>query len=200
MKKNQQNNIPTGIGTVILFALTLIVIMIYSYYANIQRNSTLYEIPRINIPKTTANIGTDPLNAYYLIDNKTIKLENGLYEKDIENSSAKEMIKILGNPTIGDLNDDGIQDDAAVILTQDSGGSGTFYYVAAAIKNSYGYKGSNTVFLGDRITIDKVNIKKGLIEITYLDRAEQDLMSDKPSVQKTISLKVEGNVLASIIN
>lgn len=200
MKKNQQNNIPTGIGTVILFALTLIVIMIYSYYANIQRNSTLYEIPRISIPKVTANIGTDPLNAYYLIDNRIIKLENGLYEKDIENSSAKEIIKILGNPTIGDLNDDSIQDDAAVILTQDSGGSGTFYYVAAAIKNSYGYKGSNTVFLGDRITIDKVNIKKGLIEITYLDRAEQDLMSDKPSVQKTISLKVEGNVLASIIN
>lgn len=200
MNKKSQKNIPTEVGTAILFILTIIVIVIYSYYANIQRNSSLYDVPSINIPKiiNVKKTGVDPLNAYYLVDKNTIKLENGTYEKSIENSSAKEVIKIFGNPVIGDLNGDGVQADAAIILTQDLGGSGTFYYLVASVKNFYGYKGSNAVFLGDRIEIDKLNIKNGIIELTYLDRAEKDSMADKPSIRKAFSLKVEGSVLVPI--
>jgi hypothetical protein len=38
-----------------------------------------------------------------------------------------------------------------LLITHDPGGSGTFYYVAAAINVNKRYQGTNAVLLGDRI-------------------------------------------------
>jgi len=43
----------------------------------------------------------------------------------------------FGNEATGDLNGDG-QADKAFLVTQDPGGSGTFYYVIAALKTAAG--------------------------------------------------------------
>ena len=80
------------------------------------------------------------LNNTYLIENQAVPLVNGRAEFQATPGSAiKITTEVFGKPAFGDLNQDG-RDDAALFLVHDPGGSGTFYYVAAAIatKDSYG--------------------------------------------------------------
>ncbi len=58
--------------------------------------------------------------------------------------------KYFSNEVKGDFNGDGLE-DVAFLLTQDSGGSGTFFYVVGALRGVDGFQGINGIFLGDRI-------------------------------------------------
>ena len=73
------------------------------------------------------------LNSTYKIENVSIKLINGKSIMEIVPGSASKLITtVWKQPVVGDLNGDKIN-DAALILIQNGGGSGTFYYVAANI-------------------------------------------------------------------
>jgi heat shock protein HslJ len=103
--------------------------------------------------------------------------------------------KYFGNETEYDFNSDGRM-DIAFVLTQDTGGSGTFYYAVAAINTPDGYKGSNAVFLGDRIApqatrMNSENGRVGVIEVAYVDRNEGEDFSVIPSVGKSMLLKLD---------
>jgi hypothetical protein len=89
--------------------------------------------------------------------------------------------KIFGTPTMGDINGDGVE-DAAVFLTQDNGGSGTFYYVAAAANTANGAEGTNAILLGDRIAPQTISIDNGVITVNYAERKPGDAMTTAPSV------------------
>src|SRR3989344_9637984 len=94
----------------------------------------------------------NPLNATFLIEDKPIKLTNGKAEQEsAPGSVSKILTSIFGETSYGDLNDDG-KDDAAMILVHQTGGSGTFYYAVVAINNDGYYRGTNAGFLGDRIS------------------------------------------------
>jgi len=87
----------------------------------------------------------------YEINGNIITLKNGYAETPVAPNSVSKMItKYFGNEVKADINGDG-KEDVAFLLTQDGGGSGTFYYVVAAIKKSGGYEGTNAIFIGDRI-------------------------------------------------
>jgi hypothetical protein len=88
------------------------------------------------------------------------------------------------------VNGDGI-DDTAVLLTYDPGGSGTFYYIAAAIKMEKGYKGTNAILLGDRIAPQETHLENDLIASNYADRAPWEPFSIQPSIGKTKYLRFE---------
>jgi hypothetical protein len=144
-------------------------------------------------PSSTA-IAFDPLNASYIIDGTSVALINGSSSVEAAPGSA-EMVttKIFGQPTTGDINGDG-KTDAAVILVQDGAGSGTFYYVAAAINSGNGIAaGTNAVFLGDRIASDTMQIANGIITVNYADRAAGEPMSTAPSVGVSKYLVVINN-------
>src|SRR3990167_3443169 len=81
---------------------------------------------------------TDYKDATYIIEGQPVKLgENG--------------VSYFGNEVKTDLDGDGIP-DLAFLLTQESGGSGTFFYLVGAIQTPNNtYKGTHAVFLGDRI-------------------------------------------------
>ncbi|HUX36060.1 MAG TPA: Gmad2 immunoglobulin-like domain-containing protein [Candidatus Paceibacterota bacterium] len=137
-----------------------------------------------------------PLNAAYAIDNVSYPLQNGKFEKEAAPGSAsKETVSVFGAPIYGDLNGDGIK-DAAVMLQRDSGGSGTFYYAAAAINDNGTYKGTNAVFLGDRIAPQNMEIRNGVLIVNYADRAANEPMTARPSFGKSEYLEVENNILA----
>ena len=120
----------------------------------------------------------DPLNATYVIDGQSVALVDGKAQAPAAPGSAEQVATtVFGQPVAGDLNGDG-KSDAALMLVQDSGGSGTFYYIAAAINTPSGAIGTNAILLGDRIAPQNIAIQNGQIVANYADpqpgRADDD--------------------------
>jgi hypothetical protein len=140
----------------------------------------------------------DPLNATYLIEGQPVRLTAGYCELPAAPGSAmKSRTAVWGQPEYGDMDDDG-NTDAAVILTHDPGGSGTFYYVAAAINVNGRYQGTNAVLLGDRIGSAEIAIRSGAAVVKYADRRLKEPMSTAPSVNKSTVLILKNEKLIKI--
>jgi hypothetical protein len=120
----------------------------------------------------------------------SIALDDGEFSGPAAPGSATRLTVRLGDQVaMGDLNGDGV-DDAAVVLIADPGGSGTFYYVAAVINSAGIAKGVDSVLLGDRITIESLAIDAGQIKVVFLDRSPSDPMSSAPSVRRSESFRL----------
>ena len=134
-------------------------------------------------------LASDPLNASYQVEGVTITLSNGRAEMPIEEGSATVIAtEIFGEPIYGDIDGDG-DDDAGVLIRQEPGGTGTFYYVAAAINESGTYSGTNALLLGDRVVPQNVQISGGGVVANYADRAADEPMSAPATVGKTLYTK-----------
>jgi hypothetical protein len=139
--------------------------------------------------------GNDPKNISYNIEGRDVILKDGQAESSYQDGSAEKIItKIFETKEIGDLNGDG-NSDTAVILTEDLGGSGTFYYAAAALRTDNGYKGTNAVLLGDRIAPQTMEIKDSEMIVNYADRNIGEDFSMPPSVGVSKYLVYLNNVL-----
>jgi len=150
---------------------------------------------RTDHDNTSVVASFDPLNATYVIEGQSITLINGKAEAPAAPGSAEQVTTtVFGQPTTGDLNGDG-KPDAAVMLVQDTGGSGTFYYIAAAISTSNGAEGTNAILLGDRIAPQNVEIQNGQIIANYADRKPGEPMSTPPSVGVSRYFIDNGSVL-----
>jgi hypothetical protein len=139
-----------------------------------------------------------PANAAFLIENDWLQLENGRIEREVAPGSASRItIILMGEPLYSDLNYDK-EKDAVLLLTYQGGGSGTFYYLAAALHEKGGFRGKNTIWLGDRIGYPTAEVRNGLISVTYLDRRPDESMATAPSVQKTRYFIVEESRLQEV--
>lgn len=140
----------------------------------------------------------DPLNATYTIDGEPLTLIDGVSEVEAAPGSAiKATTKIFGVPTRGDLDGDG-REDAALTLIDSPGGTGTFFYVVAALNKPEGAKGTNAIFLGDRIAPQTLEIRNGLAIINYADRKPDEPMTAQPSVGVSRYAIVKGGKLTDI--
>lgn len=149
-----------------------------------------------------AEVVAGALNSSYLLGKESITLVNGVFEKKAApGSSAVNKTQVWEQPVIGDLNADG-KEDAAVGLINSPGGSGTFYYLAAAIKNAdtKNYQGTNAVLLGDRIQLSKISIENGIITVAYNARKPGEAMTAAPTVSVSKKFKVENGSLKEIIS
>ncbi len=127
-------------------------------------------------------------NTTYVIDGSQVTLVNGSSVTPIENSSASVVTTYFGNELFKDLNDDG-RDDVVFLLTQQTGGSGTFYYVVAALNTDSGYVGSQALLLGDRIAPQTTESGPGKqIIVSYAERGPNEPMTNQPSIAKSITL------------
>jgi hypothetical protein len=139
---------------------------------------------------------TDYKNAAYMIEGKKVELVNGVSETEAApGSAAKIVTKYFGNELTIDLDNDGRM-DTVFLVTQNTGGSGTFYYVVAALNKESGFVGSDGYLLGDRIapqtTEASQNPKhKNVIVVNYADRAQGEPMTARPSVGKSAYLKLD---------
>ena len=147
--------------------------------------------PPIAIDGTTPTpvVVEDPLNTTYTVQGEPVVLTNGV--SSVRDASTTVRTALFGQPVLGDLNGDG-KADAVVLLTRDTGGSGTFYYVAAALNSPQGMKGTNAVLLGDRIAPQPTQIQNGTMIINYADRAPGEPMTTPPSVGVSAYFTVEG--------
>jgi hypothetical protein len=155
---------------------------------------------RIPVKEPDHGFLSSPLNASYTIEGQEIRLQEGRSVRDIAPVSAtKVRNSVFGEVVYGDLDGDG-DEDAALILVHDPGGSGTFYYLVAALNLHDQYRGTNGVFLGDRIKPRKLVIRDGLVVFTFIDRLPYEPLNADPSVEKRIWASVEkGNLIAKPI-
>jgi hypothetical protein len=132
-----------------------------------------------------AGAPSDPLNTTYVVEGKPIHLRAGRAETSAApGSAARVRTVVLGAPVYGDLAGDGAA-DATLVLVQDPGGSGTFYYVAAALRTGGGYRGTNAVRLGDRVAIHGLRIRNGVVIVDYAGRRAGEPMSAEPTVDES---------------
>jgi hypothetical protein len=108
-----------------------------------------------------------------------------------------EKATYFGNEVVGDFNNDGIN-DSAFILTQNTGGSGTFFYVAADVSSQNSFVGTNAILLGDRIAPQTTEFKDGQIIVNYADRKPGEAMTATPSVGISRYFKIESAKLVEI--
>jgi hypothetical protein len=180
MKKNSQ----LTVLVIILLVIGLGLFAGIAYFGKHPANNSLPTAAVFN-----------PLTANYLINGEEVSLVNG---KAVGGDNSKTTTAVFGEPMIGDLNGDGVN-DAALIITQDSGGSGLFYYVAAAINTKDGAEGTNAVLLGDRIAPQNGEITDGQIIENYADRKISDPMTTAPSVGVSLYLALNGTTLEKTV-
>ena len=181
----------------LLFVILILIIAIGFYLATKDQNT--------DVPGSAENqdekdeiLATDPLNAIYYFEGEEFQFTNGVSEKEIEpGSAAKIYTEVFGEPITGDLDFDG-DEDAVLIFIHNPGGSGTFFYLGAAIKKEAGYKGLGAIFIGDRISPEGTQIENGLVIHNYADRGLDEPMSAPPSIGMSKYLVVENEELKDI--
>ncbi len=76
---------------------------------------------------------SDHKSASYMIEGSVVQLVDGYSESEVVPESVSKIItRYFGNELVTDLDGDG-DDDVAFIVTQETGGSGVFYYAVAAL-------------------------------------------------------------------
>lgn len=105
----------------------------------------------------------------------TVTLVDGAIEIETTPGSAtKVRIERTGYAAFGDLNGDGLE-DAAVILMSDSGGSGTFYYLVAVVaEEGGGHTSAANILLGDRVIINDLTIQESTITVDLVVHGPED--------------------------
>ena len=140
----------------------------------------------------------DPFNATYMVDNQEISFTEGVATIDIPNSEQSIIYKIWGMPAYGSLNNSSNK-DAGLIIEQTGSGSGVFYYVSASMNYDQGYKGTNSILLGDRVAIQNIGITDSKsILVNYADRMPNEPMTTSPSLGVSKYFEVEDDILSEI--
>jgi hypothetical protein len=85
-------------------------------------------------------------------------------------------------------------------MTFNTGGTGTFFYVVAALNTVNGYVGSQGLLLGDRIAPQTTEMSQNprhvnVIVVNYADRKPGEPMVTEPSVGKSIWIKLDPKIM-----
>ena len=139
----------------------------------------------------------DPLNATFTIGKTSTTLSNGRSEVEAAPGSATKIVTVLTDKrATGDVDGDG-RADAIVVLTQQPGGSGTFYYVAVVLNGAKGVTTTPATLLGDRIAVSGVRLDGSTIVVDLLDRASGQPLTASPSVATTKRYAVDQGALVA---
>jgi hypothetical protein len=130
-------------------------------------------------------------NLTVTIDNQEFALKDGVAEQPAAPGSVtKNTLRVVGDPVAGDVNGDG-RPDAALLLVNDPGGSGTFYYAVVAVNDGGSFHATNALPLGDRIKPQEVSFKDREFSYRFLERKPGESMSDDPSLPKTLTVRLD---------
>lgn len=181
----------------VLFLVGAIIIGIAAIYFTTNKVTAPH-----TLSKSRENSAFDPKNSTFTLDKNPVTLVSGISSKEAAPlSSSKIITTYFGNEAYGDLNNDG-KEDIAFLVTQSTGGSGTFYYVVVALKTDSGYTTTNAVFIGDRIAPQSTTIisSKEELLVNFAKRSDGEPMSTTPSIGSTLVLKVtQSGVLAGLM-
>jgi len=115
---------------------------------------------------------------YHGIYDLPVRLTDGRCEGEsfIKGGASRSTVKLIGGifPT-GDLDGDG-SDEAAVLLVEDSGGSGSFLYVAVLDRRGGTIENTGTRPVGDRVQVRTLEIEAGKIIMDVIQHGPADAL------------------------
>lgn len=112
-------------------------------------------------------------------------------ETETGGGNKETLVRYSGNDLTKDIDGDG-RADVVYFLTSETGGSGTFYYVAASLATDTGYHDTQAVFVGDRIRPLGIESGPGTqVIVNFVDRVPGEPMTTSPSVRKSLSLMLD---------
>lgn len=164
--------------------LLLIVVLILGTFGYLVLNKEQTTSDTTTATSTATQFQPTPESATFLFDDGSTTLAHGKSSKIDSGTGLSDDIWLLDEKASGDLNNDG-KTDSAVLLARSGGGSGTFIYLAVYVSGPVNYKGSNAIFIGDRISPESISISNGVVTLHYLDRGEQEPMSAEPTLENT---------------
>lgn len=158
----------------------IILLVLLAAFALIRiTTSTLENRNRTQLPQ-------DPKAVSFTISGNPVTIGN----------TASSSVRYFGNEVVQDLDGDGT-DDVAFLVTQNSGGSGTFFYLVGALKRDNGYVGTQAVLIGDRIAPQSTDKGEGRsVVVNYMERASGAPMTAQPSVAKSLHLLLDADTLS----
>ena len=139
-------------------------------------------------------------NATYLAegpDAGEATLDGGEYRYPVAEGSSAEAVIRLDLWSTGDLDGDGTE-DAAAITSERPGGSGVFSYIHALRNESGELRDIGFAFLGDRVRVESVAIREGVIVVALLDRPETAPFSEEPSIAVIRRFRLDGGALVEL--
>ncbi len=173
-----------------------VVVGIFIYVTKNKETSESVNNNSTTTPNGVVKETGSPKDATYTIEGEKVTLKNGVSSvPSVNGSSAMIVTKYFGNEVKHDFDGDG-RIDSAFILTQNGGGTGTFYYVVAALNKPNGYVGGEAIYLGDRIAPQTMEMSQNkstpnVIVVNYADRKPTDSFTTPPSVGKSIWLLLD---------
>jgi heat shock protein HslJ len=142
------------------------------------------------VNNTPAVTSTDPKNATYSIEGLPVTLVDGNADTT-SSDGVSTNTRYFGNELSIDLNADGRMDEV-FLVTQETGGSGTFFYLLGALASETGYVGTEGVFIGDRIAPQTTEQgENNTVIVNYADRAKGEPFTTAPSQGKSLVLKFD---------
>jgi hypothetical protein len=130
----------------------------------------------------------DYANATYRIEDEDVRLVDGERAVPVApGSAAQRVTRVIGKPVFGQV---GAKPAAAVVLRDEPGGSGAFYYVAVVFGGAPNAV-FKTVLLGDRISPQTIAFRRDAIVVAYWDRKPDERMATQPTVRKTVKLRLD---------
>ena len=112
---------------------------------------------------------------------KSIQLMDGKFSENLADGSTI-MVYLNENVAFGDINNDGI-DDAAFLIVESMGGTGIFYSITSFISSSQGFSQTNSRFIDDRAVIHSLMIDNGEVILNANVHAIND-----PMVNPTVTM------------
>ena len=130
-------------------------------------------------------------NLVVTIGDRTFTMSNGFAAQDaVPGAGAPDTVRVIGGPALGDVNRDGHR-DAALLIENNPGGSGAFYYAVLVVNNAGSYRATNALLLGDRIAPLTVDFLDGHFVYNYYERGPGEPMTANPSVQKSLWIRFD---------
>jgi len=126
------------------------------------------------------------------VEEGEVRLELGVFE----DTARRVIVFFQPEYAVGDLDADGAP-DAAVLLATNTGGSGTFQDLAVVLNREGEPANAATMFLGDRVLVERLRILEGEIKLDLIMHGPADPMCC-PSVEATRRFRLTGNELVEI--
>ncbi len=137
--------------------------------------------------------------SYAGIYDEPVALTAGRYEGEpfVPGGASRPTLTLVDELVArGDLDGNG-RHDAAVLLVENSGGSGSFVYLAAVLDREGAAVNAGTVLLGDRVSLRELRIADGVIIAETLVHASDDAMP-RPTHKRRVGFAWRSGSLVEI--
>ena len=173
-----------------IFGTILLILIVGIIKFNFSDSDTAFN--KESVLKQDERASYDVKNVTIKIVTTNVTFKNGISELTDEGADANTVIKFFGEPVYNG------QNEAYFYITQDSEGSGTFFYAAAAQKKDGKWQGTNAVFLGDRIAPQNINIIDGIANFNFADRIKGQPFSSPPRHGVTKRFSISDGMLKEV--